>query len=103
MSYVERYYLCQVPGCSAKIKRPWNHISQGRLHGDLAPDQKKIYIELTKTAGLVQEQKPAAQLDDNPKDIQPIEVVSSGRQRFGSTKSMKSHPVDTPILVEFKK
>ena len=69
-----------------------------------ARQKKEIYIELTKTGGLVEEEKPAA--DQTPvadNNIKPIEVVSSGRQRFGSTKSMWCYPIDSPIIVEYKK
>ena len=70
--------------------------SSGMQRKDQAALESQIYIELTKTASLVQEQKPAAQLDptaDNPKDIQPIKVGGRGLVA----------PNDTPILVEFKK
>jgi len=108
--------VCQVPECGCKIKRPWNHISQGKLHGGLSKEDQRMYIELTKTFGEVVDVKPEnEQNEQKSEDVVMSEdvkvksentvmsVVSAGRQRFGDTKSMPMYTLETPILVEFMK
>lgn len=58
--------MCQVPGCGCHIKRPWNHICQGKLHGDLSSEDKRMYVDLTKSIGKQEDvpetEPPAAQV-----------------------------------------
>ena len=126
-SFAERYFQCQVPGCGSAIVRPWNHISQGQLHSALTKDDKRMYIELTKAVGEIFEEEVAKKRkqEDDKQQVQdrmqqdqdhdehqetetetsqsPCRVVSSGRQRFGETKTMPMFSLDTPILTEFMK
>jgi len=111
--------MCQVPECGCKIKRPWNHISQGKLHGGLSKEDKIMYIELTKTVGEIMDVKPKNELNEEKAedvvksevksgDVEKSEntvrsVVSTGRQRFGDTKLMPMYTLETSILVEFMK
>ena len=85
---IERYFTCQVPGCGGKIKRPWNHTSQGQLHGGLKSEGKRVYIELTKAAGeLMQETQPTPPNKNSeetpPQQKEQVATVSTGRERFG--------------------
>ena len=107
-SPAERYFLCQVPGCGSKIRRPWNHISQGKLHGGLSKDDRRMYVELTYAVGQIweDEKKEKGEEEEKSEDVVKAEstsVVSIGRQRFGETKTMPMFSLEIPILVEFRK
>lgn len=54
--------MCQVPGCGARIKRPWNHIYQGQKHKNLAMADKFTCITLTKQCEVVAEDTTTEQL-----------------------------------------
>ena len=49
--FAELRYRCQVPGCGAIIKRPWNHLNQSTKHSDLSPAARRLYSDLTKSVG----------------------------------------------------
>ena len=103
--FAELRYRCQVPGCGAIIKRPWNHLNQSSKHSDLSPAAKKLNSELTKTVGLLWNEKTTTHTTANPEGVdvaedgkqeakkQTLEVVSTtSRQRFGDTRDMSMFP-----------
>lgn len=73
-----------------------------------------MYIELTKAVGLVMDGESTLTKDPSTSDKIPTSsqektdeaanpvVTSTGRQRFGDTRTMKCFKLDDPILVEYQ-
>lgn len=72
-----------------------------------------MYIELTKATGLVTMEKEEVQKEEKKDETEMTEtpavkceqnqMMSTGRQRFGDTRTMQIFKLDTPILIEFQK
>ena len=117
--FAEVRYTCQVPGCGAVIKRPWNHVNQFAKHKTLTAESKRMYTELTKSVGLIPDDVQSTTThttaspcpdDDSQseesfnevKQPQMLEVVSTtSRQKFGDTRGMAMYPLTSPVLREF--
>ena len=117
-------YLCQVPGCGVKIKRPWNHVNQAGKHKNLSATEKHMYTMLTKQSCCVVEESAGSdgasagsvtgatggtgdcvgvgdKSNSGESSGEVARVVSTGRQRYGDTRSMPFFPLTTKDLVDF--
>ena len=94
----------------------------------MSAEEKKLYADLTRTVGLIQEErKPVAAVTNeegkkNEKEegkekieeegemeaaeVKPehsMEIRSIGRQRYGDTRSMPFYSLKSPVLAEFQR
>ena len=99
-------FICPVPGCGVAHKKPWNHLYQGKRHKTLSADDKKRFLELTRLAGPTN--TPSVKLEINQVKATSEEsqtaqytITTTGRQKFGDTRSLPSIPPDNPELLEF--
>lgn len=113
LTYTEpaTYYKCQVPGCGSSVLRLWNHIHQ--THKALSAEEKKQYLSLSKAIGpeyvvdLSPKVEPKTEKGDSSStdnerfNVMEVPIVSMGRQRYGSTKDMKAHDLNSPELTAF--
>ena len=99
-------FICPVPGCGVAHKKPWNHLYQGKRHKTLSADDKKRFLELVRLAGPTN--TPSVKLEINQEKATSEEsqtaqytITTTGRQKFGDTRSLPSIPPDNPELLEF--
>ena len=97
-----KMFICQAPSCGMAHKKPWNHLYQGKRHQGLSAEDKKRYLELTRLSGSVAPPTVKLELPSNTEtNVVEYTINSTGRQKYGDSRSLPTLPLNHPELVEF--
>ena len=89
----------------------WNHINQSAKHKSLTYEEKKLYNNLSRSVGEVcvenatNVEAAETQMEEATPTTTPspaaMPITSTGRQRYGDTRTMPYFDLTTPVLVEY--